>query len=213
MPVECLPVQRVRPRTNAPAPDLERPDYRAANGDYFDEAAATAAVRFYPTHLRLTKDRWAGKPFHLADWQAQDLIRPLFGWKRANGTRRYRRLIWFVPRKNGKTETCAGLALLITLGDGLRGAETYLLASTEAQARICYDKASAMVAMSDALARDCALTVPSIYWSAHDSFIKPLDGKAKGKHGLNASGLVADELHEWRVGDLYDTVHQSAAAR
>lgn len=206
------PPPRVRPRTNAPDRALERADYIAPNGDTFDEIAASRATSFFPRYLRLTKDRWAGAPFRLAEWQADDIIRSLFGWKRADGTRRFRRLIWFVPRKNGKTETAAGLAIMATTSSP-RGAETYLLASTEAQARICFDKCVAMVNMNEALSRDCATTTQSIYWPEHDSFIKPLDGRARGKHGLNASALVADELHEWRNADLYTTVHQSMAAR
>ena len=182
-------------------------------GDWFDERAAAAACAFFPRYLRLTKDKWAGRPFHLTEFQSRDVIRPLFGWKRADGTRRFRRVAKFVPRKNGKTEEAAGIAILATKGDGYKGAETYLLASKESQARICFDKAVKMVAANNALALDCAITVESIYWAAEDSFIKPLDGRARGKHGLNASALIADEVHEWRNGDLYTTVHQSEAAR
>ena len=71
---------------------------------WFDPVAADAAEGFFPEYLRLTDAEWAGRPFHLADWQAQDIIRPAFGWKRKDGTRRYRRVIVWIPRKNGKTE-------------------------------------------------------------------------------------------------------------
>jgi phage terminase large subunit-like protein len=185
----------------------------ASDGYWYDETAADDAVAFFSTFLHFTKDEWAGKPFRLEPWQEHDIIRPLFGWKRANGTRRYRRAIVFLPRKNGKTELAAGIALLLMLGTGVIGAEVYAIASTEAQARIVFDKAAAMVNMSPEL-RDLAQPmVPSIYSQRFDSRLVPLDGKATGKHGLNASGLVGDELHEWRNGDLYTTVHQSEAAR
>jgi phage terminase large subunit-like protein len=180
---------------------------------WFDEHAADAAVAFFARYLHFTKGSWYGKPFTLEPWQANDIVRPLFGWKRPDGRRRYTRCIVYLPRKNGKTELAAGLALLMLLGDGLPGGEVYALASKEDQARIVFDKAVAMINMQPQLRAILEPFKDSIYSQRFDSFFKPLDGKAKGKHGLNASGLVADELHEWRNGDLYTTVHQSEAAR
>ena len=37
---------------------------------WFDEAAAQAAVDFFPKYLRFTEGEWAGRPFVLEDWQA-----------------------------------------------------------------------------------------------------------------------------------------------
>ncbi|MBE3590000.1 MAG: terminase [Firmicutes bacterium] len=69
---------------------------------WFDEAAADRVVEFFERFLRHTKGRWAGARFELMDWQRDQIIRPLFGWKRKDGTRRYRRAYIEVPRKNGK---------------------------------------------------------------------------------------------------------------
>ena len=187
-----------------PAPE---PEY------HFDHAAADAAVAFFGNYLRLTKDRWAGKPFVLQPWQADDIVRPLFGWKRADGTRRFRRLVAWIPRKNGKTELAAGLALLMLLGDGVYGPEVYAIAKDKEQAKIVFEKAAAMVAMSPQLGRDLTVFKSAIYCQQLGGAIKPLTGNAEGKHGLNASGLVGDEVHEWRDGRLYTTVHQSEASR
>jgi phage terminase large subunit-like protein len=77
-----------------------------AFGAYWDEGSARAACDFFPTYLRHTEAEWAGRPFVLADWQRDRIIRPTFGWKRADGSRLIR-IVWLeVPRKNGK-----GLAL------------------------------------------------------------------------------------------------------
>jgi hypothetical protein len=48
-----------------------------------------ASVR--QTFLRHSKGQWAKKPFELFDWQWESVIAPVFGWKRSDGTRRYRR--------------------------------------------------------------------------------------------------------------------------
>ncbi|MGO6999004.1 terminase large subunit [Rhizobium leguminosarum] len=183
-------------------------------GDYwFDEAASVRAVSFFPEHLCFTKGEWAGKPFHLEDWQANDIVRPIFGWKRPDGTRRYRRVYVWVPRKNGKTELAAGIALLILLGDGELGGEVYSIASHEGQARLVFGQAATMVGKSLTLSNDLVSLKSSIYCPALNASFKPLSGKAEGKHGFSASGLIGDEIHEWTSGDLYQFVHDSEDAR
>jgi len=180
---------------------------------WFDEKAADLAVEFFPSHLCFTKGEWAGRPFHLEDWQANDIVRPLFGWKQPDGTRRYRRCFVWVPRKNGKTELAAGIALLVLLGDGELGGEVYSIASHEGQARLVFSQASTMAAKSGALTNDLVCLKSSIYCPALNASFKPLSGKAEGKHGFSASGLIGDEIHEWTSGDLYQFVHDSEDAR
>jgi phage terminase large subunit-like protein len=180
---------------------------------WFDEDAAARAVRFFDQHLCFTKGEWAGRPFRLEDWQGNDIVRPLFGWKRADGTRRYRRCYVWVPRKNGKTELAAGIALLVLVGDGELGGEVYAIAAHEDQARIVFDQATTMVSRSQTLTGDLVPLKSSIYCPALNAAFKPLSGKAEGKHGLNCSGLIGDEIHEWKSGDLYQFVHDSEDAR
>lgn len=182
-------------------------------GAYFDAATADAAVAFLPEYCRLTTDQWAGQPFVLAPWQAEWIIRPAFGWKRADGTRLYRRVIIWLPRKNGKTELMAGVAHLCLLGDGLRGAEMYSLAASGDQASIVFNAASQMVAYSDALAEHYEVFEGSLFVRATHSRFEPLTGKPHGKHGLKAAYLIGDEVHEWKSDRLYTFVRQSMASR
>jgi phage terminase large subunit-like protein len=181
-------------------------------GYWFDEAVADAAAEFFPRYLRLTTGEWAGRPFELEPWQA-DFIRQLFGWKRADGTRRYRRGRLWVPRKNGKTEFAAGIGILATVADGEPGAQTFSIAEDKAQASIVFDKASAMAMMSPDLAEHLELLSTSIYCPALMSSMKPLSGVPKGKHGLNAHCILGDEAHEWTSDRLYTFVRQSMGAR
>lgn len=182
-------------------------------GYWFDERASSAAVAFFHDHLRLTEGEWAGKPFRLEPWQENDIIRPLFGWKRDDGTRQYRRCIVWVPRKNGKTELAAGVALLALLGDGELGGQVYSIAKDKDQARLVFAKAGAMVNLSPKLSELLETFKPSIYCAELNASFKPLSGNASGKHGLSMSGLIGDEIHEWPTGDLYTFVHQSSVAR
>lgn len=180
---------------------------------WFDEAAAKAAAEFFPRFLRHTEGEWAGRPFVLADWQERDIVRQAFGWKRRDGTRRYRRVIVWIPRKNGKTELAAGVSILALIGDGEMGGQVYSIASDKDQASIVFNKATTMVGYSDELKRDLECFKPSIYCPALNASFKPLSGRPQGKHGLSASGLIGDEVHEWDSDDLYQFVHQSTAAR
>jgi phage terminase large subunit-like protein len=120
--------------------------------------------------------------------------------------------IW-IPRKNGKTEFAAGLALLMLLGDAEPGGQVFSIAAEKDQASIVFNKATSMVSYSATLNGRLECLKPSIYCPQLNASFKPLSGKPAGKHGLNMSGLIGDEIHEWRNGDLYTFVHDSAAAR
>ena len=87
--------------------DLESGEQR---GLYFDQEEGQRFVSFFQRFLHHSKGQWAGQPFTLLPWQ-QFMISSLFGWKRSDGTRRFRTLFCAVGRKNGKSATCSGLGL------------------------------------------------------------------------------------------------------
>ena len=184
------------------------------NGEYYyDERAANAAVAFFPRYLRHFKGEWAGKPFELDEWQ-QNIVRNVFGWKRTkDNTRRYRTVYIWVPRKNGKSTMAAGFALILLMGDGEPGPEVYLIARTESQARIVYNFVSQMVSLAPELSTRLTPFKTSIWCDELRGKIEPLTGKAAGKHGLNANGIIGDEIHEWSDDELYTFVHQSEGTR
>lgn len=203
-----------RPKALEAYPDATFDGVVWRDGSYwYDERAASKAVRFFAEHLVFSEGEWAGKPFVLEPWEEHDIIRPLFGWKRADGTRRYRRAFVWVARKNGKTELAAGVAILALLGDAEPAGQVFSIASEGDQARIVFQKATNMVVRSPTLAPKLECLNKVIYSSDLNASFRPLSGKPKGKHGLNMSGLVGDEIHEWPNGDLYTFVHDSAAAR
>ena len=95
----------------------------ATAGDcYFDVEAAEMAVEFFPECLCHVKGKLAGQPFKLQKWQ-KGVIANLFGWKRPDGTRRYREALLYVARKNGKTSLAAGIVLCILFTEEEPGAE------------------------------------------------------------------------------------------
>ena len=180
------------PRYRSPTPKPGGP-----LGIWFDEAAAAAATAFFPRYCRLTKDKWAGKVFELPPWQADYIIRQAFGWKRApnpGGTRLYRRVIIWVPRKNGKTELLAGVSHLCLLGDAVWGAECYSIASVGNQAEIILDRASQMVAYSPELAAEYEVFSNSLYIPVRRSIFQALSGKPTSLTFCCFGAFVGDRL-------------------
>ncbi|WP_027718761.1 Hint domain-containing protein [Desulfovirgula thermocuniculi] len=95
----------------------------ATRGLYFDYGAADHALEFF-RFLRHSKGEWAGCTFQLEPWQ-QFIVGSIFGWMRADGTRRYRTAYIEVPRKNGKSTLAAGVGLYLFVADGEPGSEVY----------------------------------------------------------------------------------------
>jgi len=120
---------------------------------WFDEQAAERAVQFFETCLTHTKGELAGKPLLLDEWEKDQIVRPVFGWKRKDGTRRYRKVFVEIPRKNGKSTICAGIALYLLHADREPGAEVYSAAADREQAAIVFDVAKQMVMQSEQLRR------------------------------------------------------------
>lgn len=180
---------------------------------YFDKRIADAAVAFFPRFLRLVDGEWAGKPFHLAPWQVEH-TRNIFGWRRrSDGSRRYRRVRGWVPRKNGKTEWFAGLGHLLTVGDGEPGAQVFSYATDKSQASILFDKAARMAALSEDLSRHYEVTKTGLFCPAAMASFRPLSGEPMGKHGLSPHGALGDEVHEWPNGQLQTFLAQGMGAR
>lgn len=182
-------------------------------GAWWDERSAQAACAFFPRYLVHTEGEWAGRPFHLADWQRDRIIRPVFGWKRADGTRLIR-VVWIeVPRKNGKTELAAGISLLALVADGEFGGQVYSLATDKDQAKLVFNKAGVMGSASEELRKELEVFKTAIVVPSLQASFKPLSGVPTGKHGFSTSAAIGDEVHEWPDGELADVVHKSTAAR
>lgn len=180
---------------------------------WFDEAAADRAVAFFERTLVHTKGQFYGRPFILEDWQKQHIIRPLFGAKREDGTRRYRTFRLWVPRKNGKSQLGAGLGVMMMVWDEEQEAMIYSTAANEDQASLTYLAGMGMINASPVLKPHFETLKKHIVHPGFSSTWQVLTGRVKGKHGLNASCLLDDELHEQPDGELIDALRKSMAMR
>lgn len=190
----------------------------AAAGCYFDERAADRVIEFFPRFLRHSKGSFAGKPFELSSWQRVDVVSPLYGWKRPDGSRRFRRAYIEIPKKNGKSTLAAGLGLYHLAGDGERGAEVYSAAVNRDQASIVHGEAIAMTNASDALSSYLRVNkaTKEILLEKYGSRYRALASEAQSAEGLNASALIIDELHAW-TGEhgrrFFDSLKYAGRAR
>lgn len=184
-------------------------------GCHFDLKAAERVRTFFAKFLRHGKGEWAGQPFTLLEWQWRDVIAPLFGWKRPDGTRRFRRAGIWVPKKNGKSTLCAGISLYLLLGDGEAGAEVYSAAADREQASIVFREAATMVRASPGLASKLTIvdSTKVISFLRQASWYKALSAEVATKEGLNIHGLIFDELHAQKTRELWDCLTYGGASR
>ena len=173
---------------------------------HYDKAAADYAVRFIEC-LAHTKGTWAGKHFELIDWQER-IIRDLFGVLKPNGYRQFNTAYIEIPKKNGKSELAAAVALLLTCGDGEERAEVYGCAADRQQAAIVFDVAADMVRMCPALNKRVKILTSQkrIVYVPTNSFYQVLSAEAYSKHGFNIHGVVFDELHTQPNRKLFDVM-------
>jgi phage terminase large subunit-like protein len=172
----------------------------------FDASKAARAVKFI-NNLKHTKGVWHGVPFDLLPWQDK-IIRDIFGTVKEDGYRQYNTAYVEIPKKNGKSELAAAIALYLTCGDGEWGAEVYGCAADRQQASIVFDVAVDMVDQSPALKKRIkpVLSQKRLVYMPTGSFYQVLSSESFTKHGLNVHGVIFDELHAQPNRQLYDVM-------
>lgn len=189
---------------------------------WFDEAAAQQAIDFIQECIKLakgTKERPAGRPFILEPWQ-KAIVANLFGWKRPDGTRRYRECFIYVAKKNGKTALVAAIMLLVLTTDPEFGAELYSAAASREQAAVLFSHAIGMVRLEPELSS--RLTIfggkggsqqRSIVYDAQMSTYLCLAADADTADGKNPNFFAADEIHRHRDAEMIELLQKGTASR
>lgn len=147
-------------------------------------------------------------------WQRK-IVRDIFGTLLPDGTRQYRKAYIEIPRKNGKSELAAAIALDLLWIDGEPGAEIYGAAADRDQASIVFNVAASMIWQEPRLQELCKIyeSTKRIALPNQDSFYRVLSADHKTKHGFNAHGVIFDELHAQPNRHLYDVLTTSGGTR
>jgi phage terminase large subunit-like protein len=170
-------------------------------GLHYDEEAAARAIRFFETKLRLSEGQFEGKPLILHESQCFK-VGSIFGWKRRDNTRRFRRAYIEEGKGNGKSPLAGGIGLYGMMADGEAGAEIYAAGATKDQAGILFRDAVKMVDKSPEL--DCRIKRSggparefNLAWLKNGSFFRPISREArKTGSGPRPHFALCDEIHE-----------------
>ncbi len=187
--------------------DLKRDDI------YFDEAAAAKGLRFFEEKLRLSEGQFEGKPFR--SQPAQDfIIGSLFGWKKLDGRRRFRRAYIEQGKGNGKSPLAGGIGLYGLMADGEAGAEIYSAGATKEQAGILFRDAVKMVDKSPDLDKRLKRSGGpgreyNLAYLSKGSFFRPVSRETKKTgSGPRPHFALVDEVHEHADGGIIEILER-----
>ena len=179
----------------------------------FDLEKATRPIIFVEKFCKHSKGKWAGHPVKLELWQ-KAYIQAAFGFvDKDTGLRKYRKVILFVARKNGKSTLAAGIGNYMLTSAGEGGAEVYSVATKKEQAKLSWEEAKKMIKKSPALRTRTRTLVNGIFFDKTESFFKALASDSNSLDGLNAFYIIADEVHAWKDKNLLDVMYDSTSAR
>ncbi|RAP39479.1 terminase [Rhodovulum viride] len=184
-----------------------------ARGLVWDTAAAERFYGFCRDVLRLSEGQFDGTPFELEPSQ-KFICGSLFGWKRSDGFRRFRRAYIEQGKGNGKSPMVGAIGLYGLVADGEAGAQIYAAGATKEQASILFrdavnmlDKAprlSARIRRSGGPGRE--------YNLAHlksGSFFRPVSRETKKTgSGPRPHFALCDEVHEHPDGGVIEILER-----
>lgn len=194
------------------AEDLKNPDY------YYDRTAALLRFDFMENCIRLTKSPFYNQPMKLMLWQ-KAFIETLYsfkmtGEKTRNGdpVDRFKSALLLIARKNGKSETCSGLANAEFI-TGNEGADIVCSSNDDAQASIVYDAIDTMRILYDPQSVDTKRNQRFILNRATNTKIFKLSDRTRNKEGRNIDWAILDEAHEMKNNVIAKSIEQSQSVK
>jgi phage terminase large subunit-like protein len=191
--------------------DLETGSKR---GLVFDREAAEFAIekmQIFPQ----SKGEFGGQPLVLQPWQ-KFIVGSLFGWKKANGLRRFKDGYIEVGKKNGKSTLIGAISDFMLIFDKEPGAEIYAVATVKDQARQVYDEAANMLRalpMAYSVRRKLQFMTNCVFYPERSSKMQPLSNDDDTTDGKNPHFVSVDEYHRHKDAKLFNVMKKSTAAR
>ena len=164
------------------------------------------------SQLTLSGD-YLGEPFVLQDWQ-RDIVKGIYDPVDERGQRVIKECGIWLPRKNAKTQLCAGIACAEFFMSPVAG-EIYTAAAEREQAGIIYRMVADMIRRNPKLKAKCKLldSQKRIIHKTTGSLFVSLSSEAGTKHGFNPSMVIGDELHVWKDRELWTALTTGSATR
>lgn len=145
----------------------------------------------------------------LADFQ-KFFIANVFGWRFKEETDkfRYREIILFIPRKNGKTFICAVVLIILMLTEPA-WSEFYSISKDRELAAETKKALTQLIMNSEVLSKH--FTTPTtligkMRCTITNNFYQARASDATGNNGLRPSGIIADEIGAFTSTDNYNAM-------
>lgn len=204
-----------------PLPDcpplVKTPEPRDEPGARFDPGRVDKVLRAF-SQLRHTKGQWAGQPLRPDPWQVAYILAPVYGWVHFDDdagdyVRIISELYVDVPRKNGKSTLCGGIAIYMTCADGEPGAEVIAAATTKDQARFVFDPVKKLADAAPALKGHVRGLKDKILHKRSGSYFQVISNVADAQHGANLHCYICDELHIHKDGGMLEALESGTGSR
>lgn len=189
-----------------------------AKGYWLDHKKGFAVINFAKNFITHTNGRkFKGKPFLLSPHQ-QFTLYNLFAWQTLNEDgveiRLIRNVYEKVAKKDGKTAKVSLVGLFCMAFDNEPGAEIYIGATKEEQAKLCFNQARDFVKFNPLLQKiGFKIYQKEIRFEPLNSFMRPLGGDSKTQDGINSHLSVLDEMHAHKDDSIKENLESSSAAR
>ena len=187
------------------AEDMNGPDY------IYDTTAADERIDFIEGCVKLTKSPFYGQPMKLMLFQ-KAFISALYGFKMPDGTDRFRKALFLLARKNGKSELNSGLGNAEFIV-GNEGSDIVCSSNDDAQASIVYDAMDMMRQLYDPEDLDTKRNQRFILNKITNTKIFKLSDRTRNKEGRNIDWAILDEAHEMKTNVIAKSIQQSQSLK
>lgn len=159
-------------------------------------------------HCRhVSNDRFYGKPFLLADFQRENIWKPILGTGRMGKEgyeRRYHRALIGLPSGYGKSDLATAMLLTIATMEPIHNGQYGLVASSLDQVGNLYTKVSTMIKLDDDLSAQWIAGKRVIEHRETGAKIMVFPNKASALESWHLNVAIFDELHVYRDSSVWD---------
>lgn len=186
-------------------------------GLHWSAESAAYTLNFFPAIFSVADGPRAGEPFVPLEWHTF-VIGNLFGWKRADGRRRYRKGWLETGKGQAKSPLMGAIGVYLMGWDGIAHAQCYAIGQDKATANVLFRDAVAMCRgqIPDEEEGDSLETRGEVIirgeldnaWKIEHpdsgSFFRTLAG-GENQSGPRPAYVAADEIHEFRSDGPIET--------
>lgn len=177
----------------------------------YDTTNADQRIDFIENCVKLTKSPFYGKPMKLMLFQ-KAFISAVYSFKMPDGNDRFKKILFLIARKNGKSELCSALALA-TFILGNEGSDIVCSSNDDTQASIMYDAIDLMRQMIDPNDLDTKKNIRFILNKVTNTKIFKMSERTRNKEGRNIDDAFQDEAHELKVNTIPKAIEQSQSLK